>query len=167
MEYTLVCEKCGKAFTASKPNVKLCYPCRIVYQSKPIESEPYISITVDGDVWLIQPIIHAFHKAKPTRIFKRPKWESFSIHPNMTIENLTKKLSHMQQPYAKITVKQLIKLFKKAVIQGIFTPINEDSRIVKVGLTIDSWLKGEKPTEKSRWKIVTSSQIQQVIKKQP
>jgi len=163
MEYTLVCEKCGKTFTASKPNVKLCYPCRMVYWSRPMGSDPYISVKIDKDTWLIKPIIHYFRRGKKTRFFPNPKWESAPIHVSMDVDKLTAKLSHMRP---KITVKELTKLFQKAVTQGIFTPINEDNRIVKIGLTVDSWLKYKKPNEKSKWICVTPSQIQQVIKKQ-
>ena len=163
MELTKKCADCGNEFTASRRSVKKCYPCRIVHQSNPIEAEPYITVTVNEEVWLIEPVIVYFRKPQPTNYFPRPNWEASTLYVNMNMENLAKKLSHMQP---NISTETLTNLFKTAIKQGVFSPLDQDRNIIRVFLTVDSWLKLQHTNSHSKWQATTIAIVNSVIRNQ-
>jgi hypothetical protein len=136
---------------------------RIVYQSRPIGSDPTIPILVDGSKYHIEVVIAFFHKPKPTRIFPDPDWMASLLYTSQDILNLKNRLNHLQPP---IAAKELYRLLQDGIRKGLFTPLSDDNFTIRMFITADSWLNLQPINKESKWVVTTLATVNKVIRKQ-
>lgn len=136
---------------------------RIIFKSRPIGEPNEIPIMYDGETYYVEPVIAFFHKPKPTRIFPNPQWMCDLIYSHHDILNLSLKLSNMRP---KISGKALYRLFQNGIKRGLFSPLSEDGKTIRMFITTDSWLRLEDVNPKSKWTVTSLATLNSVIKSQ-